>query len=353
MERRILGSTGLDVGVIGMGGIPLTRLTVDEAAELVGYALDRGINFIETARGYMDSEKKVGLGVKGRRDKAIIATKCGAKDYDGMAKGIDQSLEALGTDHVDIYQIHYIKDEEALKQALAPGAAMQALRKARDEGKIRHIGVTAHDPKALVHCIEAGEFSNVQLPFNIVEREACDRLIPLARERNVAVIVMKPLGGGILPNVRDSLRYIMQQPISVIALGMRLKSEVDENVATGSSFTPLSESEMAALMRQADELGNTFCRRCSYCMPCPQGVSIEMLLLAEMMYVRHGIDELMAAMNWDRYLATAEKCERCEQCADKCPYNLPIPDLIAYAAEKFMPLCQEWRSHHPEPGASA
>jgi hypothetical protein len=346
MERRILGSTGIEVRPIGLGGIPLTRLTVEEAAAVVSYALDKGVNFIETARGYWDSETKIGLAIKGRRDQVILASKCGAKDYDGMMAGIDKSLEALGTDYIDVYQIHYIKDQEALTQALAPGGAMQALRKAQREGKVRHIGVTAHEAKALVQCMETGEFTNVQLPFNIVERDACDRLIPLANERNVAVIVMKPLGGGILPNVRNSLRYILQQPISVIAVGMRQKSEVDENVAVASSFQPLSEGELAALMRQADELGTTFCRRCYYCMPCPQGVSIEMLLLAEMMHLRHGIDELMTMMNWDRALATAEKCVRCEQCADKCPYNLPIPDLVADALEKFMPLCQEWRAKH-------
>jgi len=265
-----------------------------------------------------------------------------------MMAGIDKSLETLGTDYIDIYQIHYIKDQDALKQALAPGGAMQALRKARDEGKIRHIGVTAHEAKALVHCIEASGFSNVQLPFNIVERDACDKLIPLAVQRNVSVIVMKPLGGGILPNPRNCLRYIIQQPIGVMAVGMRLKSEVDENIAAASPFEPLSQAQMAELMRQADEIGNTFCRKCYYCLPCPQGVSIDMLMTADMVYHRHGMDELMTMMNFDRAVSSAEKCERCEQCVDKCPYSLPIPDLVAEAFEKFMPLCEQWKAQHPD-----
>lgn len=347
MDRRTLGSTGIEVCVVGLGGIPLTQLTPDEGAELVSYALDKGIDFIETARGYQDSENKIGVGTRGRRDAVTLASKAGPKDYDGMAAAIDQSLEALGTDYIDIYQMHYVKDEEALKKALGPGGAMKALRKAQDEGKIGHIGVTGHEVKPLVQCMETGEFTNVQLPFNIVEREACDRLIPLANRLNIAVIVMKPLGGGIFPNARDSLRYIMQQRVHVMAVGMKRKFEVDENVALAAGWAPLNEEEMANLMRQAEEMGTTFCRRCYYCVPCPHGVSIDMLMTADMMYSRHGIDELMTAMRWDQSLATAEKCVRCEQCMEKCPYSLPIPDVVAYALEKYMPVCEEWKVRNP------
>lgn len=344
MDRRTLGRTGIEVCAVGMGGIPLTQLSLEEGAQLVSYALDTGIDFIETARGYQDSEKKIGLGIRGRRDSVTLASKAGHRDYDGMAAAIDQSLEALDTDYIDIYQVHYIKDEEALKQVLAPNGAMKALRKAQDERKIGHIGVTAHEARPLVQAMETGEFTNVQLPFNIVEREACDRLIPLANELNIAVIVMKPLAGGIFPNARDALRYILQQPISVMAIGMKRKWEVDENVALASAWAPLNDDEMTALMRQADEMGTTFCRRCYYCLPCPQGVSLSMLMIADMLHLRHGIDELMRDMKWDEHLATALKCVRCEQCVEKCPYNLPIPDLVAAAFEKHMPVAEQWKA---------
>jgi len=347
MDRRTLGRTGIEVCAVGMGGIPLTQLTLEEGAELVSYAIDKGIDFIETARGYQDSENKIGIGIRGRRDSVTLASKAGHKDYDGMAAAIDQSMEALDTDYIDIYQLHYVKDEEALKQALGPNGAMKALRKAQDEGKIGHVGATAHEAKPLIACMETGEFTNVQLPFNIVEREACEQLIPLANQLNIAVIVMKPLGGGIFPNARDSLRYILQQRVSVLAIGMKRKFEVDENMALASGWAPLNDEEMASLMRQAEEIGTTFCRRCYYCLPCPQGVDLSMLMIAEMMHSRHGIDELMMTMKWDEHLATAEKCARCEQCVEKCPYSLPIPDLVAYAFEKYMPLAEQWKAQHP------
>ncbi|UCH33392.1 MAG: aldo/keto reductase, partial [Armatimonadota bacterium] len=201
MQFRKLGRTGLEVTAVGFGGIPIMGANCpvgcvpeDEAVRIIQYALDKGINFIDTARSYTDSEHRIGLAVKGRSPRPYIATKTyidfRGGDLDRFSRDIDESLAALDVDCIDLYQIHYI--DRGIELAFGAEGAVARMQKARDEGKIRHIGVTAHDPDIAIKALESGEFETVQVPFNVVKPEAAEKLFPFCLERGIGVICMKP-----------------------------------------------------------------------------------------------------------------------------------------------------------------
>ena len=169
MEKRRLGRTGMEVTCIGFGALPMQRCTMEEAGEVLHKALDSGINFIDTARAYTDSEEKIGRHISSRRSEYYLATKSLKRTKEGMAKDIDLSLRLLKTDYIDLYQIHNVKKREEYEQAMGPGGALEALKEAQQAGKIRFIGITGHDYDLLVEGIKTNEFATVQAPFNAVE----------------------------------------------------------------------------------------------------------------------------------------------------------------------------------------
>jgi hypothetical protein len=334
MEYRELGSTGYKVSLVGFGGIPIQRIDGAEAKKVVGRALELGINFFDTARGYTDSEEKLGVALKEHRDKVIIATKSMARDREGMAADIEKSLQALGVDCIDLYQMHNIKDEETLEKVLKPDGALAALKEARDQGKIKHIGVTGHIKELLIKVVKTGEVETVQFPFNAVETNGVRELLDLATETGVGAIVMKPLAGGALSNANFALRYLLEYPVSTVIPGMDSVRQVEENAAVGSNPLPLSAAEREELQREVASLGMQFCRRCEYCLPCQQEIDIPSVFLFEGYYTRYGLKEWAV----DRYRALKAKpedCLECGECEERCPYNLPIRRMLKEAAQKL------------------
>lgn len=345
MEKRIIGSTGLEVNVLGIGGIPLTHLTKPEAVAVVRAALDDGIEVIETARGYEDAEEKTGEAIKGWREQCRLISKYGAAGKQRMAEAIDTSLRMLQTDYIDIYQIHGLGSVEALERMRQEDGALAALKEAQQAGKIGHIGFSTHSLDTGVEAIKSGEFSCVQLPFNFIEDEALEELVPACQEHNVGIISMKPLGGGLIPHADLCLRWLMEQPVDLIPVGMESVEEVEANVRTITDWQPLTDEERATLQDAADELGKRFCRKCNYCMPCPNHVPIGGLMLTELMYKRNGPEEMLQ-YNCLESLARVEDCVECQQCVEKCPYDLPIPEIIREFADRYIPILEQYAAEH-------
>jgi predicted aldo/keto reductase-like oxidoreductase len=320
------------VTVIGFGGIPIQPMPEVEAIAAVQRAHDLGINFFDTARGYTNSEERIGKALEGRE--FIVATKSSNRDAEGIYEDVDRSRRNLRRDVIDLYQLHGVNDDDQLAEALAPGKALEGLRRARDEGKIRHIGITGHRRETLVRAIETcDEFATVQVPFNLVEDDILETLVPLCRERDVGTIAMKPVGGGNFTNAPLAIKWCIAQPISVAIPGMAMAKEVEENVAAAQDVA-LSPQEQAEIERMKSELDSRTCRRCRYCEPCPQGVQISSIL--------HGrsIVRRMGAERWKEWgaidiIASAELCTECGECLTKCPYNLPIPELIREAVAYY------------------
>lgn len=334
MNYRILGKTGLKVSEVGFGGIPIQRVSPREAEVILHRALDLGINFFDTARAYTDSEVKLGAVLGKRRREAIIATKSMARSREGMESDLKKSLEALGTDYIDLYQLHNVKDEAALARALGPGGALEALKEAKKDGVIKHIGVTGHIKSFLLEALKTGEMETVQFPFNAVELVGARELLELAGEMNCGVIVMKPLAGGALKNPGLALRFILEHPVSTVIPGMDSLEQVEENVLAGSESKPLSAAERVALEAEAGSLGEAFCRRCEYCQPCPQGIDIPTVFLLDGYYTRYDLTD-WARERYRGLKVGAGSCLQCGECEEKCPYSLPIRQMLADAAARM------------------
>ena len=330
MNYRILGRTGLRVSVMGFGGIAIQRVTPEEAEAIVNRALDEGINFFDTARGYTDSEAKLGTALSKRRSEAIIATKSMARSKEGMAADIRKSLATLGVDMIDLYQLHNVKDKESLEQILAPNGALEALKEAQRDGLIKHIGITGHIKEFLLEALKTGEMSTVQFPFNAVEPD-CQDLLELAQQTNTGVIVMKPLAGGAIRNANLALRYLLEQSVTTVIPGMDTIQQVEENASLGREAKPLTLEEKQILQGETDQLGARFCRRCEYCKPCPQGIDIATVFLLEGYYTRYDLKD-WAIERYKALESRADACVECGQCEAKCPYNLPIRRMLADAA---------------------
>jgi predicted aldo/keto reductase-like oxidoreductase len=340
MIKRPLGRTGLEVSCIGLGGIPLARVRKEEAVRLIHLALDLGINFIDTARNYEDSEEKIGQAIFDRREKVFLATKSLERSFSGAMEQIETSLRTLRTDRIDLFQLHQVFTVEDLQKVMAPDGALAAARRAKEQGKIVHIGISSHSPETALAALRTGEFSTVQVPLNPIENKAAEAVIPYARSHDIGTIAMKPLAGGNLRPASLTLRWVLQQGVTTAIPGMASEEEVRENCLVGTDPRPLSELEEKEIEQEAEKIGTRFCRRCAYCMPCPQGINIPLTLSVNFGYAWHGGDLEKARFAYSRFIskgmtASALLCAQCRQCEEKCPYQLPIAQMMQEIGERM------------------
>lgn len=326
MKKVKLGNTGLIVSEVGFGGIPIIPLTMEDGTAVVRHGYDLGITLFDTANVYGDSEKKLGQALYDVREKVVIATKTLGRDAATAEKHIRRSLENLQTDHIDIYQLHNISNEDALSQVLALGGAYEAAQKAREEGAIRFIGFSSHNVKFAARVCRMGLFSTVQIPFNFIETEAMEEIFGVAREMGMGVIGMKPLGGGLLQRADLCINFLRRYPDVIPIPGVVSKTEMDEIVSLYRTRPPLTEEDLAAMEKIRADLGTRFCRRCGYCLPCEKGVRIPEVMAFKPVLKRL---QMESALKFSRdALKSAENCDQCGACIERCPYELPIPEML-------------------------
>ena len=331
MEYRVLGKTGLEISRLGFGGIPIQKIDADGTRALVGELVDKGVNFIDTARGYTVSEEYLGYALEGVRDKFVLATKSMARTKEAMASDIDVSLRNLRTNYIDLYQIHNPSAAD-LDTVMAEGGALEALFEARAAGKIGHIGITLHSVELFRRAIELDWVETVMFPYNLVETQG-EELIAECERRNIGFICMKPLAGGAIEDARLAMRFILNNPaVTVVIPGMAEISEIRENASVSSDTSALSEEEMKNIEKIRAELGTNFCRRCNYCAPCTAGINISAVFLFEGYYSRYDLKD-WAAARYSTLAKTASDCIGCGACESRCPYNLPIREMLKRAAE--------------------
>lgn len=333
MEYRILGKTGLKISRLGFGGIPIQKIDKEGTRVLICSLMDAGVNYIDTARGYTISEEYLGYALEGIREHFVLATKSMARAKEAMEADIATSMKNLRTDYIDLYQIHNpnAKDLEAVQ---APGGALEALQEAKAQGKIGHIGITLHSVDLFRQAVELPWVETIMFPYNIVETQAED-LIAKCSDRNIGFICMKPLAGGAIDDAATALRFVASNPnVTVVIPGMAEEKEIAQNVAATANTEPLTAAEQAKIAEIRESLGTNFCRRCNYCAPCTAGISIPAMFLFEGYYSRYDLKEWAAA----RY-ATAEKtasdCVGCGECETRCPYNLPIRQMLKNVEKVF------------------
>ena len=328
MEFRRLGKTGLEVSVVGFGGIPIQKLGRNEARKLVRLALDYKIKFFDTAQGYGDSEVKIGEGIKRRREECLLATKSPCRDFQKALEDVDAALRKLQVKVIDLYQVHFVNDSETLDKVIGPNGSLPGLKKAKEDGKINHIGITGHNADVLLKAIENTDFETVQVPFNIIEDGPDERaLLRAAKEQEVGVICMKPLAGGVITEPELSLRWILAQGVSTVIPGMIQPDEVKSNALAGRSPFPLSEKELQRLKRVCESLEENFCRRCMYCLPCPEEIPIYLIQeLGDKVKIPQARE--LSREIYARQKVNVEACTECGECEEKCPYHLPISKML-------------------------
>lgn len=333
MEYRILGKTGLKVSRMGFGGIPIQRTDAASTVKLMRWLSDRGVNYIDTARGYTVSEEYLGQALEGIRDRFVIATKSMSRTKETMAADIDISLKNLRTDYIDLYQVHNAPPAD-LEKVVAPGGALEALLEAKEAGKIGHIGVTAHSLDTFKMALEMDWVETIMFPYNIVETQGQD-LIAKCAEKNIGFIAMKPLAGGAIEDATLALRFLCSNENVTVAIpGMAEIREAEQNLAAVENTAPLTREELAAMEAVRDSLGTHFCRRCNYCAPCSAGISIPAVFLMEGYLSRYGLAD-WAKMRYAGMSKTASDCIECGVCETRCPYQLPIREMMKAVAKKF------------------
>jgi len=334
LEKVRLGKTDMMVPKLGFGGIPIQRVSEDDAVSVVRKCLELGINFIDTANAYTTSEERIGKAISGRREELIVATKTLGRTRDAVENHLRLSLKRLGTDYIDLYQFHNVSDADALETICDPDGPMAVVAEARRGGLVRHVGVTSHSLDIAKELVKSGYFETIMFPLNFITCEAADDLVPLAREQDVGFIAMKPLEGGRLDSVNLAFKYLFQFPEVVTVVGIEKVEEILEIVDILNESLTISESERAEMERLRQELGKVFCRRCDYCQPCTQEIPISSVMDYPSLFRRLPPERIFSGFVADA-MEKAADCTKCGECEERCPYGLPIQDMIENYVSRY------------------
>ncbi len=334
LEKRELGKTGIIINRIGLGGIPIQRITKEEAIDVIRYGILKGINFIDSARGYTCSEEYIGEALVGLRDKVYLATKSMARTYEGMKKDIDVSLNNFKTDHIDLYQMHNVKNINEFNLVMGSDGAYKALLEAKEAGKIKHIGISSHSKDFLKWLLNNHEdlVETIQFPLNFIEDDSRD-LFELAKEKNIGTIAMKPLGGGAIDRGSVGLKWLMNvSSLDVAIPGMGDKKEIDDIFSINS--LEINAEEDMYIRKLKEELKGDFCHRCGYCMPCTKGIDIPGTFTLERYYKYYNLKD-WAITRYFNAKVLPSACIECGICLKRCPYELNIPKKLKEIVKIF------------------
>jgi predicted aldo/keto reductase-like oxidoreductase len=328
MEKLRLGRTGMMVSKLGFGGIPIQRLSDEEAVAVVKRCVELGITFLDTANGYTTSEERIGQAIKEQREKLIIATKTGARNREGVEAHLKLSLQHLGVDYIDLYQFHGVSDFKNLDMVLEPNGPLVAVQEAKKAGLVKHIGITSHSMDVAKKAVQSDRFETIMFPFNFITHEAAEELLPLARKHDVGFIAMKPLAGGMLDNAMIAFKYLFQFPDVVPIPGIEKIREIEEIVGILKKTRKMTAAELREMQRLRQELGSRFCHRCDYCQPCTAEIPISTVLTSRSFAKRLPPERFFSS--WiGTGIERAADCTECGDCETRCPYHLPIREMLA------------------------
>jgi predicted aldo/keto reductase-like oxidoreductase len=329
MKKIRLGKTGLWVSRIGIGGIPLTRPSEEDAIRVVHRALELGINFIDTAWGYQPSEERIGKSLASSnvpREAIVLCTRTHVNDRETAETHLAECLDYLHTDYLDIWQLHNVSTRETYHAMMGVGGAFEAAQDVRNAGKVHHLGISGHNVDIMLEAVKTGLFEVIQFPLNFISNEALDELLPYTSQHGIGFIAMKPFAGGRVRNANLAIKYLLQFDHVVPDPGVETVAELEEivDIVNGNNWD-LSETERPEIQAIREELGTRFCRQCQYCMPCPQGVNIWMLMILKVMYTLWPLENFL---DMEDVVNSGRQRTQCGACEPKCPYKLPIREMI-------------------------
>lgn len=333
MEHVVLGKTGLKVNKNGFGALPIQRISKEDAVVLLQKAFQNGINYFDTARAYSDSEEKMGAALHEVRDQIIISTKTAAQNGEDLRKDLEMSLEKLQTDYIDLYQFH----NPAFCPKPGDGSGLyEAALEAKEQGKIRHIGITNHRIAVAKEAVLSGLYETLQFPFSYLASEEEVELVELCRQKEVGFIAMKGLAGGLIHNSASAYAFMCQPQFAHVEpiWGIQREWELDEFLSYQEQAPELNEALLAEIQKDKDQLAGEFCRGCGYCMPCPAGIEINNCARMSLM-LRRAPQEAWLSEEWQEKMKKIENCLHCGSCMKKCPYGLNTPELLKRNYEDY------------------
>ena len=324
MVNVTLGSTGICVNKNGFGALPIQRISKDAAVSLVRRAYDGGMRFFDTARFYTDSEEKLGEAFEGIRGQVFLATKTTALTEKEFWKDLETSLGNLKTEYVDLYQFH----NPPFCPRPGDGSGLyEAMRKAKEQGKVRHIGITNHRLQVAHEAIDSGLYETLQFPFCYLSTEHELELVEKCRAANMGFLAMKGLSGGLLTNSAAAYAYMSQFEHVLPIWGIQRENELDEFLSYIKNPPEMTEEMRAGIEKDKEELGSDFCRACGYCMPCPVGIEINTCARMSQL-IRRSPSHLQLTPEVQEKMKKVEECRHCGACKKKCPFGLDTPALL-------------------------
>lgn len=336
MKNVTLGSTGIVTPANGFGALPIQRVTDNEAVAILRRAWEGGMTFFDTARAYSDSEHKLGLAFGNwgkpdatgwcgpKREEIFIATKTMAQTPEKFWADLETSLAELKTDYVDIYQFHNPA------QCFRPGdgtGMYEAALEAKAQGKIRHIGVTAHRIAVAEEEVASGLYETMQYPMNYLCTQRELDLLQKCIDANMGFLGMKGMSGGLLSNSRAMMAYVRNFQNFVPIWGVQRMSELEEWLSYMTDTPKMTPEIETEITKDCEELQGDFCRSCGYCMPCPVGIKINQCARISLMLRRAPSQNWLTA-EWQAEMEKVNDCLECGQCSKKCPYSLDTPRLL-------------------------
>ena len=324
MKTITLGKTGIVTPQNGFGALPIQRVDTDTACRLLNRALDGGFTFFDTARAYTDSEEKIGIAFEGKRDRFFLASKTHALTPDDFRRDLETSLTLLRTDHLDIYQFH------CAEQCFRPGdgtGMYEAMLEAKEQGMIRHIGITAHKIGVAEEAAGSGLYETLQYPLSYLSTDRDIALVNKCRENGVGFIAMKGLSGGLLTDSAACMAFMSQFDNVLPIWGVQRESELDEWLRFFREEPQLDERAKAVIAADRAELMGDFCRGCGYCSPCTVGIEINQCARMSQM-IRRSPSESWLSAEWQAQMEKIDGCVECGACLERCPYGLDIPRLL-------------------------
>ena len=331
MRQITLGSTGITVPQNAFGALPIQRVSTEMAVKLLRRAYEGGMRFFDTARAYSDSEVKVGEAFDGMRKKVFIATKTGAKTPEEVRAQVETSLKNLRTDYIDIYQFH------CADQCYRPGdgtGMYECMEELKKEGKIRHIGITAHKLYIAEEAVESGLYETLQYPFSYLSSEKEIALVKKCKEANMGFIAMKGLAGGLINRSEAAMAFMSQFDNALPIWGIQKEKELEEWLSYMAETPTMNEELTAYIEKEQKELTGEFCRGCGYCMPCPAGIMINQCARMSLM-LRRAPSKAWLTPEMQAEMKKIEVCLHCNQCMKKCLYELNTPELLKKNYEDY------------------
>lgn len=338
-----LGRTGLMVSRVSMGCIPIQRLSHEDAAALLRRAFDAGVNFFDTAHVYTDSEEKIGAAFAGiPRSDYVIATKTMSDSYEKTMSQLEESLRRLRTDYIDLYQWHNPETFDG-KSFLEGRGPYQAMLDAQKAGKVRFLGITNHHIARAHVAIDCGAFDTLQFPLSALSSPEEIAMTRKCAEKDIGVIAMKAMCGGLLDDGRLPFAFLNQYPHIVPIWGLEKTEELDQFIALARNPEPFTEEMQAAIEKLRAEYGDSYCRGCGYCLPCPAGISLPIMMRITLFIKRNAPGSQFTPSRIAEVERIA-KCVECRACIKRCPYHLNAPAILKKQKEGYDRLRREYEA---------